>query len=146
MKTILFVDGSESNWLLLHEELSEEGYKVVTANDNEEVLSRFTEFNPDLITLEVRQKNAREHWCLQQGSLMESKVLLKTEFESLTLKPPAPELSEEVIQKKRQKYLDAYERLVERDLSIDRFDTKHWQRKKRWKLRRLDSGFDCNGK
>lgn len=52
--------------------------------------------------------------------------------------PPAPELPEEIIQKTRQKYLDAYERLVERDLSIDRLDRTQWQRKKRLKLRRLD--------
>jgi len=52
--------------------------------------------------------------------------------------PPAPELPEEVIQKTRQKYSEAYERLVERDLSTDRLDTENWPRKKRRKLRRLN--------
>lgn len=40
--------------------------------------------------------------------------------------PPAPELPEEVIQKTRQKYSEAYKRLVERDLSTNRVDTEYW--------------------
>jgi len=60
MKTILCVDDSESFRFLLKEELSEEGYKVVTANSNEEVLSKYREFTPDLIILELRQKNVKE--------------------------------------------------------------------------------------
>ncbi|NWG04227.1 MAG: phosphoribosylaminoimidazolesuccinocarboxamide synthase [Syntrophaceae bacterium] len=38
--------------------------------------------------------------------------------------PPAPELPEEVIQKTRQKYLEAYQRLVERDLSTNMVNFK----------------------
>ena len=49
--------------------------------------------------------------------------------------PPAPELPEEVIQKTRQKYLDAYEMLVERDLSTNRANTENWPRKKGRNLR-----------
>ena len=60
MKTILFIDDSESHRFLLEEELSEEGYKVVTANSIEEVLSKYREFTPDLIILELRQKNVKE--------------------------------------------------------------------------------------
>lgn len=60
MKKILFIDDSESFRFLLKEELSEEGYKVVTANSNEEVLSKDREFSPDLIILELRQKNVKE--------------------------------------------------------------------------------------
>jgi len=60
MKTILFIDDSESHRFLLEEELSEEGYKVVTANNIEEVLSKRTDFNPDLVILELRQRNANE--------------------------------------------------------------------------------------
>jgi len=44
MKTILCVDDSESHRFLLREELSEEGFQVVTASCNEEVLSEFREF------------------------------------------------------------------------------------------------------
>ena len=40
MITILSADGSESHGFLLREELSEEGYNVVTASHNEEVLSK----------------------------------------------------------------------------------------------------------
>jgi len=60
MKTILCIDDSESHRFLLREELSEEGYKVVTANNIEEVLSKHTDFNPDLVILELRQRNANE--------------------------------------------------------------------------------------
>jgi len=60
MKTILFIDDTESHRFFLQEELSEEGYKVVTASSNEEVLSKYREFCPDLIILEQRQRNARE--------------------------------------------------------------------------------------
>jgi DNA-binding NtrC family response regulator len=70
MKTILFIDDSESHRFLLEEELSEEGYKVVTANSIEEVLSKRTDFNPDLVILELRQRNAND------GSL----VKLKTQY------------------------------------------------------------------
>lgn len=60
MKTILIIDDSESHRFLLREELSEEGFKVMTANNNEEVLSKYREFNPDLIIMELRQKNVSE--------------------------------------------------------------------------------------
>jgi DNA-binding NtrC family response regulator len=58
IKTLLFIDDSESHRFLLEEELSEEGYKVVTANSIEEVLSRCADINPDLVILELRQRNA----------------------------------------------------------------------------------------
>ena len=60
MRTILCIDDSESYRFLLEEELAEEGYRVVTANNNDEVLSEYGEVNPDLIILELRQKNVRE--------------------------------------------------------------------------------------
>ena len=60
MRKILFIDDSESHQFLLREELMEEGYEVVTANNNDEVLSKYGEVKPDLIILELRQKNIRE--------------------------------------------------------------------------------------
>ena len=60
MKTILYIDESESYRFLLQEELSEEGFKVVTAKNNDEVLSKYREFNPDLIIMELRQKDVSE--------------------------------------------------------------------------------------
>jgi DNA-binding NtrC family response regulator len=60
MKIILYIDDSESHRFVLEEELSEEGYKVVTANNIEEVLSKRPDFNPDLVILELRQRNVRE--------------------------------------------------------------------------------------
>ena len=59
MKTILYIDHSEGWKFLLQEELSEEGYKVVTANNIEEALSKWRDINPNLIILELRQKRLK---------------------------------------------------------------------------------------
>jgi len=55
MQTILYIDHIQSHRFLFQEELSEEGYRVVTAKNIEEVLSTKRDFAPDLITLELRQ-------------------------------------------------------------------------------------------
>lgn len=60
MKTVLFIDPSESHQFLVQEELSEAGYKVATAKSNEEVLSAYEKFKPDLIILELQQKKAQD--------------------------------------------------------------------------------------
>jgi len=60
IKTILFIDESESYRFLLGEELSEEGYKVLTASNKEEALSKFRGTKPSLIILEFKQKNVGE--------------------------------------------------------------------------------------
>lgn len=60
MKTILFIDESESYRFFLQEELSESGYEVLTANEIEEALSKYRDFNPNLIILELRQKNLKK--------------------------------------------------------------------------------------
>jgi DNA-binding NtrC family response regulator len=60
MKTIIYIDHSESYRSLLQEELSEEGYQVVTANNIEGALSELRGVNPDLVILELRQKRFRE--------------------------------------------------------------------------------------
>jgi len=56
MKTIFYIDHSESWKVLIQEELSEEGYRVVTASSTEEALSELDRIHPDLIILELRQK------------------------------------------------------------------------------------------
>jgi len=56
MKTILYIDHSESWKFLLQEELEDEGYQIVTAGSIEEALSALTGVTPDLIILELRQK------------------------------------------------------------------------------------------
>lgn len=60
MKTILYIDNSESYRFLLQEELSEEGFEVVTASSMEEALSKWTRTNPDLVILELRQNRLSE--------------------------------------------------------------------------------------
>jgi len=56
MKTILYIDNSESYRFLLQEELSEEGFEVVAASSMEEALSKWPRINPDFVILELRQK------------------------------------------------------------------------------------------
>ena len=60
MKTVLFVDESESHRFLLQEELSDAGYEVFTANGIEEALSKWRDFTPDLVILELRQKDLKK--------------------------------------------------------------------------------------
>jgi two-component system response regulator len=60
MKTIIYIDHSESYRSLLQEELSEEGYQVVTANNIEGALSELRGVNPDLVILELRQNRLSE--------------------------------------------------------------------------------------
>ncbi|OGP90122.1 MAG: hypothetical protein A2157_17455 [Deltaproteobacteria bacterium RBG_16_47_11] len=60
MKTILYIDHSESHRFLFQEELAEEGYKVVTGDGIEETLSKLKGVNPDLVILELRQRNPKE--------------------------------------------------------------------------------------
>ena len=60
MKTIFYIDNSESYRFLLQEELSEEGFEVVTASSMEEALSEWTRINPDLVIFELRQNRLRE--------------------------------------------------------------------------------------
>jgi CheY-like chemotaxis protein len=57
MKKILHIDESESNRLLQKEDLSEEGYAVVPATSNEMALSDSRRAKPDLLILELRQRN-----------------------------------------------------------------------------------------
>jgi len=56
MKTILYIDHFESWKFLLQEELSEEGYQVVTAGSIQEALFELNGIQPDFIILELRQK------------------------------------------------------------------------------------------
>jgi DNA-binding NtrC family response regulator len=60
MKTILYVDNSESHRFLLREALSEEGYEVFTSESIEDALSQFTGVKPDLLILELRQMDAKK--------------------------------------------------------------------------------------
>jgi DNA-binding NtrC family response regulator len=60
MKTILLIDDCESYQFLLQEELSEEGYEVITASRVEDVLSESKGIKPDLLILELRQRDVKE--------------------------------------------------------------------------------------
>jgi len=53
-KTIMVVDDEESVRFLYREELEEDGYRVITAQDGEEALRKVKTDRPDLITLDIR--------------------------------------------------------------------------------------------
>jgi DNA-binding response OmpR family regulator len=51
---ILFVDGDPSLLNLYHEELTEEGYRVVVARNGKEAVTRFPREKPNLVILDIR--------------------------------------------------------------------------------------------
>src|SRR6059036_1964511 len=51
--TILLVDDEDAVQKLLTYPLEREGYRVVSARDGEEALTRFAEENPDLVVLDI---------------------------------------------------------------------------------------------
>lgn len=53
-KRILVVDDEENIRLLYSEELKDEGYEVQTAKDARDAQKKVKEFEPDLITLDIR--------------------------------------------------------------------------------------------
>ncbi len=54
MKRILVVDDEENIRFLYKEELEEDGYTVELARSGEEALSKLPDFEPDLITLDIK--------------------------------------------------------------------------------------------
>jgi len=60
MKTILYIDQSESFRLLIKEELSQEGFQVATAGSLEEAILNWQTVQPDLVILELRQNRLSE--------------------------------------------------------------------------------------
>lgn len=54
MKKVLCVDDNLSLLRLYQDELSEEGYKVIVANDGKEALRKFKKELPDLVVLDIR--------------------------------------------------------------------------------------------
>ena len=57
MKKLLVVDDESNIRLLYSQELSEEGYQVVTAASASEAVERLTENNFDLVVLDIKLKN-----------------------------------------------------------------------------------------
>jgi DNA-binding response OmpR family regulator len=58
MKTILVVDDEENILQLYRDELTECGYRVVTARNATEALERVREERPHLVTLDIRLENS----------------------------------------------------------------------------------------
>lgn len=53
MKTILVVDDNKYHLLLYEQELSLEGYNIITAKDGCEALKKVKEHSPDLIVMDI---------------------------------------------------------------------------------------------
>lgn len=53
-KKILIVDDEKNIRLLLNEELSDEGYDVISAQNGSEALQKIREERPDLVTLDIK--------------------------------------------------------------------------------------------
>jgi len=54
MKKVLCVDDNPSLLQLYHDELTEEGYKVILAKDGQEALKKFEHDIPDVVIMDIR--------------------------------------------------------------------------------------------
>jgi len=53
MKTILLVEDNKNQLLLYKQELSMEGYNIITAQDGQEAVKKVKEHTPDLIVMDI---------------------------------------------------------------------------------------------
>jgi DNA-binding response OmpR family regulator len=53
MKTILLVEDNTNQLLLYKQELSLEGYNIITAQDGQEAIKKVKEHTPDLIVMDI---------------------------------------------------------------------------------------------
>ena len=53
MKTILLVEDDKNQLLLYKQELSLEGYSIITAQDGQEAVKKVKEHTPDLIVMDI---------------------------------------------------------------------------------------------
>lgn len=53
MKTILLVEDDKNQLLLYKQELSLEGYNIITAQDGQEAVKKVKEHQPDLIVMDI---------------------------------------------------------------------------------------------
>ncbi len=54
MEKVLCVDDDSTLLLLYHDELSEEGYEVILAQDGREALRKFEKESPDVVVMDIR--------------------------------------------------------------------------------------------
>ncbi len=82
MEKILCIDDDQSLILLYHEELSEEGYKVVVAKDGKEALAKFEKEKPHLIVMDIRMPimNGIEALTAMLGKDRQVPVILNTAY------------------------------------------------------------------
>ncbi len=53
MKTVLLVEDDKNQLLLYKQELSQEGYNIITAQDGQEAMKKVNEQFPDLIVMDI---------------------------------------------------------------------------------------------
>jgi len=64
MRKILVIDDEEAIRMLFAEELSDEGFKVLTSNDYTSCLSTVDKYQPDLLIFDVRPGNLEDLYLL----------------------------------------------------------------------------------
>lgn len=74
MKKILLVDDDESIQLLYQEELTEEGYQVISAFNGTEALELFKRESPDLVVLDIQMPGLNGIEVLRQMKMMNASI------------------------------------------------------------------------
>ncbi len=84
MAKILVVDDEEHIRLLYSEELSEEGYEVITAADGYRLIERIEEEKPDLVVLDIKMVDYNGLDLLQEirGKFYDLPVVLCTAYDT----------------------------------------------------------------
>jgi two-component system response regulator (stage 0 sporulation protein F) len=74
VKNILLVDDDESIQLLYQEELTEEGYHIVSALNGDEALEKFKQDEPDLVILDIQMPGLNGIEVLRQMKMMNAEI------------------------------------------------------------------------
>lgn len=74
MRKILLVDDDESIQLLYQEELAEEGYQIVSAENGVEGLEKFKSESPDLVVLDIQMPGINGVEVLRQMKMINSAI------------------------------------------------------------------------
>jgi CheY-like chemotaxis protein len=82
MEKVLCVDDDPSLLSLYHDELVEEGYKVILAKDGKEALLKFTKEKPQVVVLDIRMPimDGIETLIAMLGKDRQTPVILNTAY------------------------------------------------------------------
>ena len=82
MKKVLCVDDDPSLLCLYHDELTEEGYKVILAKDGQEAVMKYEKESPDVVILDIRMAkiDGIETLTALLGKDRQAHVILNTSY------------------------------------------------------------------